>query len=67
MSKINKSGLTIDASPNVEDNIESPRIEVPTRIYLVDGENKTLIDDYLKRIVKEAMWEALNGVRIIER
>lgn len=60
------NGITY-ASYTVGDNIKTPRIELPTMIYLVDGENKTLIDDCLKRIIKEAVWEALNGIQIIER
>lgn len=53
------NGITF-ASHTVGDNINPPRIEVPIRIYLVDGENKTLIDDYLKKIVKEAILETLS-------
>lgn len=59
------NGITF-ASYTVGDNIEPPRIEVPIKIYLVDGEEKTLIDDYLKKIVKEAIIETLNGMTINE-
>lgn len=36
---------------------ETPRIEVPENINLVNGEKKTTLEDFLKRIVKEAIWE----------
>ena len=64
MSMNNHINSVTFASSAAGDNIEPLRIEGPTRIYLVDGENKTLIDDYLKRIVKEAVSETLNGAKI---
>lgn len=36
---------------------ETPCIEVQENINLVDGEKKTTLEDFLKRIVKEAVWE----------
>ena len=48
------------------EQIKTPRIEVSQNIYLTDGEEKTTLEDFLKRIVKEAVREALNGIQIIE-